>query len=124
MLLGSTGESLLSGAPCAVAVAPRGYAAEDERHLLRIGVAVNGASESWSALEAGISLAGRLHGALVLLAVVEPLPSVFTPTTVLSARGVHGGLGGGGERSPRAGARAGAVQSSRSNERLLNGEPG
>lgn len=84
VLLGSTGESLLSGAPCAVAVAPRGYAAEGEPHLLRIGVAVNGASESWSALEAGISLAGGLHGALVLLAVVEPLPSVFTPTTVLS----------------------------------------
>jgi nucleotide-binding universal stress UspA family protein len=83
VLLGSTGESLLSGAPCAVAVAPLGYAAEDERHLLRIGVAINGDPESWSALEAGISLAGVLHGSLVLLAVVEPLPSVFTPTTVL-----------------------------------------
>ena len=73
VLLGSVGAGLLSGAPCPIAVAPRGYADETGRRLLRIGVALNGSEESWPALEAAAGLAGRLHASLMLLAVVEPL---------------------------------------------------
>lgn len=42
VLLGGVGTSLLSGAPCAVAVAPAGYAGRAGRGLLRAGVAYDG----------------------------------------------------------------------------------
>lgn len=71
ILLGDVGRALLHGAPCAVAVAPRGYA-DAERRLLRIGVAFDGSPEAWPALETGIGLAERLHASLAVLAVAEP----------------------------------------------------
>ena len=49
--VGHVGGSLLSGVHCSVAVAPRGYANADVG-LERIGVAIDGASESWRALTA------------------------------------------------------------------------
>lgn len=70
VLVGSLGVSLLSGAPCAVAVAPRGYA-EGEPRLERIGVAVDGSSECWRALAAGAALAGRLNQPLRMISVME-----------------------------------------------------
>jgi nucleotide-binding universal stress UspA family protein len=85
VFIGSTGESLLSGAPCAIAVAPRGYADRERRSLVRIGVAVNGSKESWSALDAAVSLAGKLHGSVTLLAVVEPLHSAYVGSTLLTS---------------------------------------
>jgi nucleotide-binding universal stress UspA family protein len=72
VLIGSVGEALLSGAPCAIAVAPGDYAAREEQRLLRIGVAVNGSAESWPALDAGIRLAQRLNAAFTLIAVAGP----------------------------------------------------
>lgn len=61
----------MSGAACAVAVAPRGYG-ERSRQIGTIGVAYNGSPESEAALAAARALAAR-HGATVrALAVVNP----------------------------------------------------
>lgn len=70
---GSAGENLLRGAPCAVAIAPRGYAARDEHRFVRIGVAFDGSPEAWTALETAIGLAERLHARLSLVTVAEPV---------------------------------------------------
>ena len=43
-LIGSTADALLHGAPCAVAVAPRGYAEKEAGELHRIAVAYDGLS--------------------------------------------------------------------------------
>ena len=72
VLLGSMGVSLLHGAPCGIAVAPRGYAERTRRNLLRVGVAFDGSPEAWSALETGIGFADRLDTSLTVLTVAEP----------------------------------------------------
>jgi nucleotide-binding universal stress UspA family protein len=54
VLPGSTGEKLLHGAPCAIAVVPRGYAAQPVR---RIGVAYDGSPEAKAALDSAVNLA-------------------------------------------------------------------
>ena len=71
--LGSVGTSLVHGAPCAIAVAPRGFGEEDERRLLRIAVGFDGTPEAWSALEAAIGMAERAHARLTVLTVADSL---------------------------------------------------
>ena len=70
-LLGSVGESLMHGAPCAIAVAPPGYADQEQPRLNRLAVAFDGSPESWSALETGFGLAERCHGNLTVIAVAD-----------------------------------------------------
>jgi nucleotide-binding universal stress UspA family protein len=72
VLLGSVGERLLSGAPCTVAVAPRGYAARAPRRLRTIAVAFDGSTEALAALRAANDLAARTGAALQALMVIEP----------------------------------------------------
>ena len=72
MLPGTTAERLLHGAPCAVAVAPRGYERDDIRH---IGVAYEGSPEAEAALRAAEALALELGAALTVYCVVEPPPA-------------------------------------------------
>jgi nucleotide-binding universal stress UspA family protein len=74
---GSVAERLLHGAPCAVAVAPRGFAAgaEDEPRVL--AVAFDGSPESHAALELASELADAAQATLRVVAVHEP----FTATT-------------------------------------------
>ncbi len=72
VLPGSVGANLLSGAPCAVAVAPRGYRRRDDRRLRRVGVGFDGSPESWTALETGIGLARRLRAELAVITAVGP----------------------------------------------------
>lgn len=72
ILLGSTGEALLSGAPAPVAVAPAGYAGNGSRRLLSIAVAVDGSEEAGNAFESAISLAGHLNSELTILSVAPP----------------------------------------------------
>jgi nucleotide-binding universal stress UspA family protein len=60
----------LNGAPCAVAIAPTGYA-EQERRLNQLGVADNGSEESEQALEAARELAARHGSAIRALSVVS-----------------------------------------------------
>lgn len=72
VLLGDVASGLLAGGPCAVAVAPRGYAAE-ERRLGSIAVAVNGSPEATEAAASVGRLAARLRVPVLLLAAVDPV---------------------------------------------------
>ena len=67
--VGTVGGSLLSGVPCSVAVAPRGYG-DTSSGLDRIGVAVDGSTQSWRALSAAAHLAGRGNAKLRVLSVM------------------------------------------------------
>jgi nucleotide-binding universal stress UspA family protein len=71
VLLGDVTRAALIGAPCAVAVAPLGYAAQS-RPIARIGVAYDGSPESETALKCARELARTHSAALSALAVVEP----------------------------------------------------
>jgi nucleotide-binding universal stress UspA family protein len=82
VLLGSVGERLLSGAPCAVAVAPRGHAACEPRRIGVIAVAFDGSPEARVALRTAHGLATRTGASLKALMVVEPpaaIPGQFVP---------------------------------------------
>ena len=84
---GSVGENLLNGAPCAVAVAPRGYGAEEEHRLLRLGVGYDGTEESRAALAAAISLVERFHARLAITAVAEPAPMGYGAALAVMSAG-------------------------------------
>lgn len=71
-LIGSTADALLHGAPCAVAVAPRGYAEKEAGELHRIAVAYDGSSEADVALQAAAGLVARMNGELTLIGVADP----------------------------------------------------
>ena len=71
MFLGSVGRALLHGAPCAVAVAPGGYADAPSPGLARLGVAFDGSAESWVAFETAVALAERLDAALTVVSVAD-----------------------------------------------------
>lgn len=73
VMLGDDTRAALNGAPCAVAVAVRGYA-EHPAPLATIGVAWNGSPESNQALRAAHDVAARYHSAIKALYVVM-LPS-------------------------------------------------
>jgi nucleotide-binding universal stress UspA family protein len=70
VLPGSVGERVLDGAPCAVAIAPRGLA-ERELELRRILVGCDGSRESLAALRLAADLAEANQAQLTLLGVVE-----------------------------------------------------
>jgi nucleotide-binding universal stress UspA family protein len=75
VLPGSVGERLLSGAPCAVAVPPRGFARREHVGIGVVGVGFDGTEESETALEWAAVLAYRIHTGLRLIAAVPE----FTP---------------------------------------------
>ena len=74
-MLGDDTRAALNGAPCAVAIAPAGYA-EHPVALRRIGVAYNQSPESKQALQAARELAGRSDGTITALEVVV-IPTVL-----------------------------------------------
>jgi nucleotide-binding universal stress UspA family protein len=87
--MGSTGTSLVHGAPCAVAVAPAGFAEAEETHLLQIGVAFDGSPEGWAALDAAIGIAERTHARLTVIAVADyPVYGLGSVWATLSAEQV------------------------------------
>ena len=72
VLPGSVGERLLHGAPCAVLVAPRGFAGRERDFEIRsIGVAYDGRTESTHAREVAAALAGELEATLTTITVAE-----------------------------------------------------
>jgi nucleotide-binding universal stress UspA family protein len=82
-LLGSVAEGVLHGAPCAVAVAPRGYS-EQDRAFRQIAVAYDGTPEAKAALQRAGALAEASGAAVRVLTAVAPpvaLPGVvgYTP---------------------------------------------
>lgn len=85
-LSGSVGESLMHGAPCAIAVAPRGYAERDRNRLLRVAVAFDGSPEAWAALETAIGIAERCHGELTVVSAADyPRYGYATSWSILAA---------------------------------------
>ncbi|HEV2998789.1 MAG TPA: universal stress protein [Solirubrobacteraceae bacterium] len=76
-VLGDTTRAALNGAPCAVAVAARGYA-DHPLPLGRIGVGYDGSGESEVALAAARELAGRLRATVSALQVVSIQTFAFT----------------------------------------------
>jgi nucleotide-binding universal stress UspA family protein len=83
-LIGSVAEGVLHGAPCAVAVAPRGYAQSDHGPISLIGVAYDGTAEAKAALRRARLLAEATGAGARVLTVVAPpvaLPGVagYTP---------------------------------------------
>lgn len=84
-LAGSVGESLLEGASCSVAIAPHGYGDRDQDRLQRIGVAFDGSSEAWSALETAIGIAERCHAEVTVITVADyPTLGYATAWTISS----------------------------------------
>lgn len=75
---GSTAERLLHGSPCPVAVAARGYAA-DEIRPLRVAVAYDDSAEAALALRAATTIAQRSNSTLTLLTVVPPTSAYYAP---------------------------------------------
>jgi nucleotide-binding universal stress UspA family protein len=83
--LGDDTRAALDGAPCAVAIAPRGYAAADPRstRLSRIGVGCHAPSQSARAITVARALAARHRAEIRALSVVslqsipegEPVPA-------------------------------------------------
>jgi nucleotide-binding universal stress UspA family protein len=69
VLAGDVAAGLLHGAPCPVAVAPRGYT---DQTIQRIGVAFAATEEGRAAAAAGFGLARRTGASVELLSVVEP----------------------------------------------------
>jgi nucleotide-binding universal stress UspA family protein len=72
VLPGSTGERLLHGSPCAVAVVPRGYRETEHAPPRRIGVGVDGHDESAAALRGAAELARTLDAKIDLIRACEP----------------------------------------------------
>lgn len=79
LMAGSTASGLLAGAPCAVAVAPAGYAGRADAKLDTIGVAYDGRPESVRALTSAIDLAQSVGSRLCLITLVYPPDRVFAP---------------------------------------------
>jgi nucleotide-binding universal stress UspA family protein len=77
VVIGSVGERLLHGSPCAVVVAPKGFKDTDPGAPEKIGVCWDGSPESELALETAIHLAGIGGGELHLLTAVDPSAYVY-----------------------------------------------
>jgi nucleotide-binding universal stress UspA family protein len=71
VLLGSTGEQMLRGLPCALAVAPHLFAKDVPSRIGTIAVAFDGGREANAALAAASEMALALGARVRLLAVVE-----------------------------------------------------
>lgn len=69
--LGSTTDRVLDGAPCPVAVAPRGFRDEGLAPE-RVGVAFVDTAGGWAAMRAGAAIARRTGAALIAYTVLEP----------------------------------------------------
>jgi nucleotide-binding universal stress UspA family protein len=76
VLPGSVGERLLTGSPCPVAVAPRGYGDREHFGLGVIAVAFDGTAEAKLALHEARRLALRLGAVVRLVGVVPPVHDI------------------------------------------------
>ena len=67
---GSTGERLLAGTPCDVAVVPLGYRTKTRERIARVGVAYDGSAEARVALDAGIAAARAFNATIEVISVI------------------------------------------------------
>lgn len=93
----SVPERLVQGAPCAVAIAPSGYAATAPAALREIGVAFDGGPESRAALAIAAELARAADGRLHAITVLNPHVSTLAPRP-MAAIEITEYLAGGRER--------------------------
>ena len=85
---GTVGDSLLSGAPCAVAIAPRGYASTPHADIGLIGVAFVDEPEAHRALSVAGEIATARNARLRLISVIDLRPRNFVmPDVVREAAG-------------------------------------
>jgi nucleotide-binding universal stress UspA family protein len=68
---GSTGERLLHGSPCPVAIVPRDH--RETSGFRRVGVAFNGSPEAEVALRAAVEIARATGAALRVIRVLDPV---------------------------------------------------
>ena len=78
LLLGDVSRNTLHGAPCAVAVAPRGFHERSHASITTIGVGVDGTNESDAALAVARDLAANSGASLRLLTAIQT-PVAFAP---------------------------------------------
>jgi nucleotide-binding universal stress UspA family protein len=71
VLPGSTGERLLHGSPCAVAVVPRDYRTHADQPIRRVGVAFNHTEEARAAVAAAVPLARALGAELEIMGIAS-----------------------------------------------------
>ena len=83
VLPGNIAHELLSGAASPVAIAPYGYAEQDERPLATVGVAFDGSGEAQQALAGARQLARRAGATLHVITVVEPLAFGAVPVSTM-----------------------------------------
>ena len=100
---GSTGERLLHGSPCPVAIVPRGYA--DAGPIGTVGVGYDGSDESEAALAAACQVARRFDAALRVIRVFDATafgaPALMTvPGYADRARGLRGPAARGASTRP------------------------
>jgi nucleotide-binding universal stress UspA family protein len=74
ILAGSVAMSLLHGSPCAVAIAPHGYADQAPDRIAEVTLGYDGEAESKVALHDAIDLARASGAPVKLVAVAEPSP--------------------------------------------------
>jgi nucleotide-binding universal stress UspA family protein len=72
VLAGSVGERLLQGAPCGVAIAPRGFADREVGAVGVVGVGYDGSPESKAALAGGVELARAAGASVRIVSLVKP----------------------------------------------------
>jgi nucleotide-binding universal stress UspA family protein len=84
VLPGSTGERLLHGAPCTVAVVPKDYRKRADAPVRTIGVAYDASDEAHAAFRAGVALAKAFGAELEVIGVVS--------TEYLSTPSLMGGV--------------------------------
>ncbi|MDA0163246.1 universal stress protein [Solirubrobacter ginsenosidimutans] len=79
---GTTGERLLHGSPCAIAVVPHGYGARHDRPMRRIGVAYDASDGAELAVTAAVELARALDAGLEIIGVVAAADDTTSGTDV------------------------------------------
>jgi nucleotide-binding universal stress UspA family protein len=77
VLAGSVGIALLHGAPCPVAVAPRGYADTAPNGITQVTVGFDGSPEAGMAVADAVDLAKAADAPLKVITVAEPPPIVY-----------------------------------------------
>jgi nucleotide-binding universal stress UspA family protein len=77
VLAGSVGRAVLQGAPCPVALAPRGYRSGGADRLRVLGVGFDGSAEAERALDGAIDLAQRAEATMRVIAALTPVEGPY-----------------------------------------------
>jgi nucleotide-binding universal stress UspA family protein len=77
LMAGGVGRALLQGAPCPVAIAPRGYSTQDVDRLRVLEVGFDGSPEAERALDGAIELAVAAEATVRLVAALTPVQNPY-----------------------------------------------